>query len=92
MENNCFDYSILLRFALGLINGSEPQLDAHSEIFNVYYKNLSRFSDYDQELVVPENLETYINQIKSYDLFNNAEPGLIKKSTNLLLRRIIGKK
>lgn len=94
MENNCFDYSILLKgFALGLINGSEPQLDAHSEIFNVYYKNLSKeFSDYDQELVVPENLETYINQIKSYDLFNNAEPGLIKKSTNLLLRRIIGKK
>ena len=87
------DYSILLRgFAFGLTNGSEPQLDAHSDIFKIYNIDLSKeFSDYDHGLLVPEDIKAYIYQIKSKEFFNNVEHGLQKK-INRLLRRIIGKK
>lgn len=88
-----FDYSILLRgFAFGLMSGSEPQLNAHSEIFKTFNSNLSKeFSDYDHSLLLPDDLEAYVYQIKSKEFFNNVEHGLQKK-INKLLWRIIGKK
>ena len=92
LAKDSIDYSILLRgFAFGLVNGGQPKLDAHSEIFNTFYDNLSKeFSDYDQSLLVPENLENYVYQIKSKESFNNIEDGLQKKMIRLWWR-IIGK-
>lgn len=93
MSVDSVDFSILLRgFAFGLADSHQFQHDAQSKFFLRSCKEqLKDFSNYNNSLKIPENLESYISNIKSNKFFSNGKPGMVKKITNILRRRFFEK-
>ena len=93
LSDEAADFSILLRgFSYGLLSGNKPIKDIRSNILQKQYDELSKeFYKYDNEIVIIDNVDNFIDEITAKNNFYFVKKNFIIKFKNFFKGYFFGK-